>query len=183
MLVTKKLLPRIPLALLAGLLVLIGTNNNADAGLLRKKLQQNKSQIQDPPPQSASSSPEGQAATARVDRAKSNLDQAHKQLDAARAVLRAADAEYKAAKADSEALTLRTEAQRLADSAGLAGAPMEPVSSLKKPSSSAAPQIRSAPVYDSSQASGQPSTEERIDQTDNYNTSDAAGNGAPIPRP
>jgi hypothetical protein len=109
-------------------LILLGsvTVDGAYAGFLGRPGPSQKQDEAAPAPDT----PEAQAAAQRVERAKSNLDQAHKQLDAARAVLKAADAEFKAARADQDALSLRTQAQRLADSSGLTGVPMDRVQSI-----------------------------------------------------
>jgi len=113
--------------LLASLMLLWGgTVDGAYAGFLGKGNPPAKQEESPPVPDT----PESQAAAQRVERSKTNLDQARKQLDAAKAVLKAADAEFRAAKADQEALALRTQAQRLADSSGLTGVPMDRVQSL-----------------------------------------------------
>ncbi len=108
----------------AALMVALGAQEGARAGLLSgNKGPQQKDASNQP---AAPDSPELQAAGARIDKAKTSLDQARRQLEAAKAVLKAANAEFNAARAEQEALSLRTQAQRLADSSGLQGAPMEP---------------------------------------------------------
>jgi hypothetical protein len=103
-----------------------GTVNGAYAGFLGGKAPAQKQEVAPPVPDT----PESQAAGQRVERSKTNLDQARKQLEAAKAVLKAADAEFRAARADQDALALRTQAQRLADSSGLTGVPMDRVQSI-----------------------------------------------------
>jgi hypothetical protein len=120
------------LGLLSTLLVLgCGTMDGAYAGLLGGNKPATPAQTA---VDSDTSSPDAIAASARIDKAKTNLDQAHKQLDAAKAVLKAADAEYRAARADQEALSLRTQAQKLADSSGLQGVPMDRVQGVQQTS-------------------------------------------------
>lgn len=116
------------------------------------------------------STPELDAASARVTQAKNKLDQARKQLTAAKAMLRAAEAEYKAYVADHTALSLRTQAQRLADASGLQSVPgtvSEPVS-VSKPV--IAPVTTSAPVPTAGM--------ERIRQVD-FNAEPAHSSAAP----
>jgi len=178
---------KVKVGLVAGLVLLwSGTGNGAHAGLLRGNSPGPKQEGG----QTAPTTPEAQAATARVDRARANLDQARKQLEAAKAVLKAADAEFRAARADSQALSLRTQAQRLADSSGLAGAPMDRVPSLQnspdqaiKPASAPDKNIKSASaVVDSQGSPTQGIGEERIDPSDNAAGQDMNGLGAPSPR-
>jgi hypothetical protein len=168
------------IGLLASLLMLgAGTVDGAYAGFLNKGNPPPKQEDSPPVPET----PESQAAGQRVDRAKTNLDQARKQLDAAKAVLKAADAEFRAAKADQEALALRTQAQRLADSSGLTGVPMDRVQSLppvpKGTNVAATPGVTPADVKP-----GTP-TEERIDPvTDNPGAQEldnSLQSAAPVP--
>jgi hypothetical protein len=123
-----KAVNNLKIGLLASSILLFGgTVDGAYAGFLGGKPGTPQKQEDVPP---VPETPESQAAGQRVDRSKNNLDQARKQLDAAKAVLKAADAEFRAARADQEALALRTQAQRLADSSGLTGVPMDRVQSL-----------------------------------------------------
>jgi transposase-like protein len=182
---------KVTIGLVAGLvLVWSGSGNGVHAGLLRGNSQAPKQDGGQTPP----TTPEAQAATARVDRAKANLDQARKQLEAAKAVLKAADAEFRAARADSQALSLRTQAQRLADSSGLAGSPMDRVPSLQnspdqafKPASFLDKTIKPAnagadPQSSSTQGISQGIGEERIDPIDNAVGQDSNSLGAPSPQ-
>jgi multidrug efflux pump subunit AcrA (membrane-fusion protein) len=120
------------LGLLSALLVLgCGTMDGAHAGLLGGNKPGSPAQSTT---DTDSSSPEALASSARIDKARTNLDQARRQLDAAKAVLKAADAEFRAARADQEALSLRTQAQKLADSSGLQGVPMDRVQGVQQTS-------------------------------------------------
>jgi hypothetical protein len=178
----------IKVGLLASLILLGGvTVDGAHAGFLGRPGPSQKQDEAAPAPDT----PEAQAAAQRVERAKNNLDQAHKQLDAARAVLKAADAEFRAARADQEALSLRTQAQRLADSSGLTGVPMDRVQSIPPGSKGAqatgvpdpktmAAQSAGADPKSAAAMSGQ---EERIDPlSDSAPAQDLDSNAsAPIP--
>jgi hypothetical protein len=141
----------IKVGLVASLILFCGvTVDGAHAGFLGRPGPSQKQDEAAPAPDT----PESQAAAQRVERAKNNLDQAHKQLDAARAVLKAADAEYRAARADQEALSLRTQAQRLADSSGLTGVPMDRVQSIPPGSKGALPTGLSDPKATAAASAG-----------------------------
>jgi multidrug efflux pump subunit AcrA (membrane-fusion protein) len=177
-----KAVNNLKIGLIASLfLVCGGTVDGAFAGFLGGKPSQPQKQEDSP---AIPETPESQAAATRVDRSKTNLDQARKQLDAAKAVLKAADAEFRAARADQEALALRTQAQRLADSSGLTGVPMDRVQSLppvpKGTNLGPTPADLKSPLPQTGEDRIDPATDNPVGQDMDANQSAPAPTSAPL---